>query len=148
MRFKHILLPTDGSPLSDKGVSLGISFAKRIKARVTTIHVVPEFRALADETLLPTSFAVRQRFLEEARARGKRIVDKVAKKAKTAGVRCNCIVAPSGFPFEKIIAAARKEKCDLIFMASHGRRGLSSVLLGSETSKVLTHSKIPVLVVR
>ena len=64
------------------------------------------------------------------------------------GVRCNCIVAPSGFPFEKILAAARKEKCDLIFMASHGRRGLSSVLLGSETAKVLTHSKIPVLVVR
>lgn len=148
MRFKHILLPTDGSPLSDKGVSLGIAFAKRIKARVTTIHVVPEFRALADETLLPTGFAIRQRFLQEASARGQRIVDKVAKKAKAAGVRCKCIVAPSGLPYERIIKTARKDKCDLIFMASHGRRGLSSVLLGSETAKVLTHSKIPVLVVR
>ena len=75
-------------------------------------------------------------------------MDKVAKKAKAAGVRCKSIVSPSGLPYEKIIAAARREKCDLIFMASHGRRGLSSVLLGSETAKVLTHSKIPVLVVR
>ena len=146
--FKHILLPTDGSPLSDKGVLQGIAFAKRIKARVTTIHVVPEFRALSDETMLPNSFAIREKFLQEARARGQRIVDKVAKKAKAAGVRCKCIVAPSGMPYLQIIAAARKEKCDLIFMASHGRRGLSSVLLGTETSKVLTHTKIPVLVVR
>ena len=147
--FKHILLPTDGSPLSEKGVRRGIAFAKRIKARVTTIHVVPEFRSLADEGLLPTSAAqLRQRFIEEAQARGKRIVDRVAKWAKTAGVRCKSIVVPRGLPYERIIAAARKEKCDLIFMSSHGRRGISSVLLGSETAKVLTHSKIPVLVVR
>ena len=149
MMFKHILLPTDGSPHSDKGVRAGIAFAKRIKARVTTIHVVPEFRALADDSLMPTSAVeLRQRFIEEATARGKRIVDKVAKRAKTAGVRCGTIVAPGGLPYEQIIAAARKHKCDLILMASHGRRGLSSMLLGSETAKVLTHSKVPVLVVR
>jgi nucleotide-binding universal stress UspA family protein len=148
MMFKHILLPTDGSPLSDKGVQRGIAFAKRIKARVTVIHVVPEFRALPDDTLLPTSAAVRLRFLDEAGKRGQRIVAKAAKKAAAAGVRCKTIVAPSGMPYLHIISAARKQKCDLIFMASHGRRGLSSVLLGSETSKVLTHSKIPVLVVR
>ena len=148
MIFKHLLLPTDGSPLSDKGVRRGIAFAKQIKARVTALHVVPEFRALADETLFPTSIDVRQRFIEEARARGQRIVDKVAKQAKASRVRCKVIVHPGGLPHEQIIATARKEKCDLIFMASHGRRGLSSVLLGTETSKVLTHSKIPVLVVR
>jgi nucleotide-binding universal stress UspA family protein len=124
-------------------------FAKQVKARVTTIHVVPEFRSLADEGMLPTSAAqLRQKFVAEAVARGKRIVDRVARKAKAAGVRCRCIIAPKGVPYEQIIAAARKEKCDLIFMSSHGRRGLSSVLLGSETAKVLTHSKIPVLVVR
>ena len=149
MWFKHVLLPTDGSPLSDKGVQRGLAFAKRLKARVTTIHVVPEFRALADDTLLTTSAAaLRERFLQEARARGQRIVDKVAKRAKAAGVRCKCVVAPAGLPYEQIIIAARKNKCDLIFMASHGRRGLSSLLLGSETAKVLTHSKVPVLVVR
>jgi len=148
MIFKHILLPTDGSPLSDKGVQRGIAFAKRIKARVTAMHVVPEFRALADDTLLPSSAELRERFRDEARARGQRIVDKAAKRAKAAGVRCATIVAPGGLPYEQIIAAARKQKCDLIVMASHGRRGLSSVLLGSETAKVLTHSKVPVLVVR
>jgi nucleotide-binding universal stress UspA family protein len=148
MMFKHILLPTDGSPLSDKGVQRGIAFAKRIKARVTAIHVVPEFRSLADDTLLPSSAELRERFREEARARGQRIVGKAAKRAKAAGVRCKTLVAPGGLPYEQIIAAARKQKCDLIVMASHGRRGLSSVLLGSETAKVLTHSKVPVLVVR
>ena len=148
MMFKHILLPTDGSPLSDKGVQRGIAFAKRIKARVTAMHVVPEFRSLADDTLLPSSAELRERFREEARARGQRIVDKAAKRAKAAGVRCKTLVAPGGLPYEQIIAVARKQKCDLIVMASHGRRGLSSVLLGSETAKVLTHSKVPVLVVR
>ena len=148
MMFKHILLPTDGSPLSDKGVQRGLAFAKRIKARVTTLHVVPEFRALSDESLLPTSAELRQRFIKEARARGQRIVDKVAKRAKSAGVSCKTLVHPGGLPHEQIIVAARKQKCDLIVMASHGRRGLSSLLLGSETAKVLTHSKVPVLVVR
>ena len=150
MKFKHILLPTDGSPVADKGVRQGIAFAKNIKARVTAIHVVPEFRALADEALLPASSAanIRQRFIDEAQARARRIVDKVEKRAKAAGVKCKSIIVPRGMPFEHIIEAARKEKCDLIFMSSHGRRGISSVLLGSETAKVLTHSKIPVLVVR
>jgi len=148
MIFKHILLPTDGSPLSERGVRRGLAFARRIKARVTTIHVVPEFRALADDTLLTTSTAVRARFRQEARARGQRLVDKVAKWAKAEGVRCKGLVAPGGLPYQQIISTARREKCDLIFMASHGRRGFSAVLLGSETSKVLTHSKTPVLVVR
>ena len=149
MIFKHILLPTDGSPLSDKGVQRGIAFAKRIKARVTAMHVVPQFRVLSDEAMLPSVEPLRQRLVDEAKLRGKRIIDKVAKRAKASGVRCNCIIVPpGGLIYEKIIATARKQKCDLIFMSSHGRRGLSSVLLGSETSKVLTHSKIPVLVIR
>lgn len=150
MKFTHILLPTDGSALSEKGVKRGIAFAKRIKARVTAVHVVPEFRALADEALLPTSGAanLRARFIQEAQARGERIVGRVARWAKAAGVRCKCVIVPRGLPYEHIIATARKEKCNLIFMSSHGRRGLSSVLLGSETAKVLTHSRIPVLVVR
>jgi len=149
MMFKHILLPTDGSPLSDKGVQRGIAFAKRIKARVTAMHVVPQFRVLADEAMLPSAAPLRQRLVAEAEAQGKRIIDKAAKRAKAAGVRCNGIVVPpGGLIYEKIIATARKQKCDLIFMSSHGRGGVASVLLGSETSKVLAHSKIPVLVVR
>jgi nucleotide-binding universal stress UspA family protein len=151
MMFKHILLPTDGSPLSEKGVKRGIAFAKGTKARVTTMHVVPQFRILADDGILPSSAAaqLRQRLVAEATDRAKKIVDRPSKWAKAAGVRCkSVIVPPGGLIYEKIIATARKEKCDLIFMSSHGRRGIASVLLGSETSKVLAHSKVPVLVVR
>ena len=151
MMFKHILLPTDGSPLSEKGVKRGIAFAKGVKARVTTMHVVPQFRILADEGMLPTSAAaqLRQRLVAEAESRAQRIVDRPAKWAKAAGVRCKAvIVPPGGSIYEKIIEIARKEKCDLILMSSHGRRGIASMLLGSETAKVLAHSKIPVLVVR
>ncbi len=149
MMFKHILLPTDGSPLSEKGVKRGIAFAKGVKARVTTMHVVPQFRILADEAMLPSAAPLRQRLVAEATDRAKKIVDRPAKWAKAAGVRCKTvIVPPGGLIYEKIIATARKEKCDLIFMSSHGRRGVASVLLGSETSKVLAHSKVPVLVVR
>jgi len=143
MIFKHLLLPTDGSPLSDKGVRRGIAFAKQIKARVTALHVVPEFRALADETLFPTSIDVRQRFIEEARARGQRIVDKVAKQAKASRVRCKVIVHPGGLPHEQIIATARKEKCDLIFMASHGRRGLPASCSAPKRRKYLPIARYP-----
>src|SRR5262245_20291043 len=147
--FKHILLPTDGSPLSEKGVKRGIAFAKRIKARVTTMHVVPQFRILADEAMLPSAAPLRQRLVAAAQERAKRIVDRPAKWAKTAGVRCRAIIVPpGGLIYERIIATARKEKCDLIFMSSHGRRGVASIILGSETAKVLVHSKIPVLIVR
>jgi nucleotide-binding universal stress UspA family protein len=147
--FKHILLPTDGSPLSEKGVKRGIAFAKGIKARVTTMHVVPQFRILADEAMLPSAAPLRQRLVAEAQERAKRIVERPAKWAKAAGVRCKCIIVPpGGLIYEKIIATARKEKCDLIFMSSHGRRGIASIILGSETAKVLAHSKTPVLVIR
>ena len=151
MMFKHILLPTDGSPLSDKGVKRGIAFAKGIKARVTTMHVVPQFRILADEACCPRA---RPRSCGSASSPRPRTAasassTRPSKWAKAAGVRCkSVIVPPGGLIYEKIIATARKEKCDLIFMSSHGRRGMASVLLGSETSKVLAHSKVPVLVVR
>ena len=151
MKFKHILLPTDGSPLSEKGVKRGIAFAKGVKARVTAMHVVPQFRILADEGMVATSATeqLRQRLVAEAQYRAKRIVERPAKWAKAAGVRCKgVIVPPGGLIYEQIIATARKEKCDLIFMSSHGRRGIAAMLLGSETAKVLAHSKIPVLVVR
>src|SRR5262245_18436392 len=82
--FKHILLPTDGSPLSEKGVKRGIAFAKGVKARVTTMHVVPQFRLLADADPLPSAVALRQRLVAEAQERAKRIVDRPAKWAKTA----------------------------------------------------------------
>jgi nucleotide-binding universal stress UspA family protein len=147
--FKHILLPTDGSKLSDRAVQRGIELAEAVDARVTAVHVVPEFRMMADESfVLPTSVDLKSRYEKEAKARALKMLDKIAARAQAAGVAYEGVVVVGETPYERIIETARKRKCDLIMMASHGRRGLSALLLGSETSKVLTHSKVPVLVVR
>lgn len=146
--FKHILLPTDGSKLSSKAVKRGIELAKTSRARVTAIHVVPEFKLMVDEGITMLSPALKKRFEDEGRARSRKMLDDIARQARARGVRCTTVCEASDLPYQSIIETARKKKCDLILMASHGRRGLSSLLLGSETAKVLLHSKIPVLVVR
>lgn len=146
--FKHILLPTDGSKLSNRAVGIGIRFAGKIRARVSALHVVPAFKAFANEGFAPLSPVLKRRLEEEARAGAARILDSIARQARSRRVRCATLVVASDLPYQEIIATARRKKCDLILMASHGRRGLSSLLLGSETAKVLLHSKVPVLVVR
>jgi nucleotide-binding universal stress UspA family protein len=146
--FKHILLPTDGSKLSSKAVKMGIDIAKKNGARVTAMHVVPQFTLMVDDGITMLSPALKKRFEDEGKARANKMLDTVAKEARASGVRCKTLCVASDLPYQQIIAIARKEKCDVILMASHGRRGLSSLLLGSETAKVLLHSKIPVLVVR
>ena len=146
--FKHILLPTDGSPVSDKAVKRGIEFAKKIGARVTALHVVSAFRFMADEGVMVLNPTLRKRFEDEGKARGKEILDAVAKRARAKGVRCATVCVSGDQAFHEIVATARRSKCDLIMMASHGRRGVSALVLGSETQKVLAHSSIPVLVVR
>src|SRR5262245_33069753 len=146
--FKHILLPTDGSPVSDKAVRRGIEFAKKIRERITALHVVPDFRFMAEEGITPLNPALKKRFRDEGHAHAKKILEAVAKRARARGVRCAIVSATSDLPYQEIVSTAKRQKCDLIMMASHGRRGLSSLLPGSETSKVLTHSRVPVLVVR
>jgi nucleotide-binding universal stress UspA family protein len=147
--YKHILVPTDGSKLSAKAVKQAIQFAKSIGATVTAIHVSNEFRAMMDEGFAVPAFpAIKKRFEEETAKRSKALLESVKSGAQTAGVECNCVSVTNDFPYDAIIKQAKKSKCDLIMMASHGRKGLSSILLGSETAKVLTHSTIPVLVVR
>jgi nucleotide-binding universal stress UspA family protein len=147
--FKHILLPTDGSKLSDRAVNRGIEFAEAIGARVTAVHVIPEFRMMADESfVLPTSAELKRRYDTEAKARAQKMLDKIGERAKAAGVKYEGVCMTGDVPYEHIIETAKKKKCDIIMMASHGRRGISGLLLGSEAAKVLTHSKIPVLVVR
>jgi nucleotide-binding universal stress UspA family protein len=147
--FKHILLPTDGSKLSDRAVQRGIELADAIGARVTAVHVIPEFRMMADESfVLPTSVDLKTRYEKESKARASKMLEKISARAEAAGVPYESVVVIGDTPYEQIIDTAKKRKCDLIMMASHGRRGISALLLGSETSKVLTHSKVPVLVVR
>ena len=147
--FKHILLPTDGSKLSDRAVQKGIELAQAVGARVTAMHAIPEFRMMADESfVLPTSVDIKKRYEKEAKARAEKLLAKITERAKEAGLKADSVCVMGDVPYEAIIEACKKTKCDVIVMASHGRRGVSGLLLGSETSKVLTHSKVPVLVVR
>jgi len=144
--FKHILLPTDGSPLSEEAMRKGIQFAKTINARVTGFCVVPRLREYSYDSEIGPEFK------KQAAAAVQADVNKnllaIEKAAKEAGVACETAQEKSDQPYEAIIEAAKKRECDLIIMASHGRRGVGALLIGSETQKVLTHSKIPVLVYR
>lgn len=147
--YKHILLPTDGSTLSEKAVKQCIRLAKSIGAKITAINVVAEFQMIMDEGfVMSNAAAVKKRFEDETEKRSKKLLAEVKANASAAGVECDSVSVTSSVPYEAIIKQAKKAKCDLIMMASHGRKGLSSILLGSETAKVLTHSTIPVLVVR
>jgi len=147
--FKHILLPTDGSKLSDRAVQRGIEFADSISAKVTAVHVIPEFTMMADESfVLPSIGDLKRRYDKEAKVRAQKLLDKIGERAKAAGVKYEGVCVMGDVPYEHIIDTAKKKKCDIIMMASHGRRGISGLLLGSEAAKVLTHSKLPVLIVR
>jgi nucleotide-binding universal stress UspA family protein len=144
--YKHILLPTDGSDLSERAVREGIRFAKSIGARLTALHVTPQFYP----SQMP-GHAVIERAREHderSKASARHALDAVEHAAREADVACTALHRVSDSPSDEIIQVAMERGCDLIFMASHGRRGVSALLLGSETNKVLTHSKIPVLVTR
>lgn len=144
--FKHLLLPTDGSQLSETAIQKGVQFAKSINAAVTGFYVMPEFHTLTFQTeMLEDTKAT---FARDSRAHAEQFLGVIAKAAKAAGVACDTALATSDHPYEAIIRAAEEKSCDLIVMASHGRRGVQGILLGSETHKVLTHSKLPVLVYR
>jgi len=146
--FKHILVPADGSQLSDSMLDRAISFARENGAKMTFFFAKPEYPlAFYGEGALidPTT---PERFAEMADGQAKDILGKAEAKAKAQGVVATSLSLANSAPWEGIIAAADQVGADLIFMASHGRRGISGLLLGSETQKVLTHSKIPVLVYR
>ncbi|HXZ95986.1 MAG TPA: universal stress protein [Burkholderiales bacterium] len=146
--YKHILLPTDGSPLSERAVESGIQFAKAVGARVTGLHITPRFSVTPLKGWAHGTSKPRARLQEIFNEHAKQYIAVIQKKARTAGVRCQCLRVPGGSPYEEIIKTARNKGCDLIYMASHGRKGVSAVVLGSETVKVITHSPIPVLVHR
>ena len=148
--FKHILLATDGSALSGKGAALAIKMARALGARLTAVHVVRAYdeRMGYDGSVMPKMPELKKRFEKNMAAAAKSVLDPVKQAATEGKVTCETVMVASESPYEEIIGQARKSKCDLIVMASHGRKGIQSVLLGSETTKVLTHSEIPVLVVR
>jgi len=142
--FRHILLPTDGSPLSENAVLKGIQLARSLGARVTGIHVSPQFHVLTYRTDMLED--TRAEYERDSQAHAQRYLAFVAKAAKECGVPCQTLRAMNDEVDEAIVTAAREQGCDLIVMASHGRRGLGKVLLGSQTQRVITESSIPVLV--
>lgn len=144
--YKRILLPTDGSEASERAVLAGIDFARDAGAEVVAMTATPAFHAItADTEMLEQT---RQQYEDSAGRAAQRRLDEIVALARDAGVPCSSVQVVSDNPHEAIIATARDRLCDLIIMASHGRRGLKGLLLGSETQKVLVHSAIPVLVHR
>lgn len=144
--FKHILLPTDGSKLSERSVKEGIRMAKQLKASITAIHVSPKMHPYSYQMEMLGNAS--GNFDQAAADRAEDVLCFVKKAAAGSNVKCDAVHVVSDHPYKEIVKAATKNACDLILMASHGRRGLEGVLLGSETQKVLTHSKVPVLVYR
>jgi nucleotide-binding universal stress UspA family protein len=146
--FKHLLVPTDGSQLSQETVKRAIAFAHEAGARITFFYAKPEYPvAFYGEGALidPTT---PEKFSQMANQQASDILGSCTQQAAAENVPAGVSSATSDVPYEAIIAAAEASGCDLIFMASHGRRGIGGFLLGSETQKVLTHSRVPVLVYR
>ena len=146
--YKNILVATDGSRLSAKAVAHALALAKSVGAKLTGFYASADYPmpAYADGVVYePVS---RKEYAAMCKKEAEKILDIIATRARAAGVTFAGVHAIASAPWEAILSAARKNKCDAIVMASHGRRGVSALLLGSETQKVLTHSKLPVIVVR
>jgi nucleotide-binding universal stress UspA family protein len=146
--FKHILIPTDGSDFSEKVVKDGMALAKTINAKITGVHVYPSFIMISYGEFGPVDGELQKQMLESAKTEGDKYLDRLQAAAKSAGVAFDRVLLENDNAWKGILETAQKKGCDLVLMAAHGRRGLSALVLGSETNKVLTHSKIPVLVYR
>jgi nucleotide-binding universal stress UspA family protein len=146
--YRNILVATDGSKLSMKAAMHAIELAKTIGARITGFFASPSYPLPLYADGVVFSPLSRREYEAQCRQEAERILGAIAAKAKSAGVDFTPASAINSSPWEAILAATRKHKCDAIVMASHGRSGVAALVLGSETQKVLTHSKLPVLVVR
>ena len=147
--YKHILIPTDGSQTAEKAVAAGIEFAREANARITWFTAVPEYMLPTEGELMGKNHIVSMdEHNANSREEAQRILAGPAHRAHAAGVVSETDYAQSNHPYQAIIAAATRHGCDLIFMSSHGRKGLPGLFLGSETRDVLTHSTIPTLVYR
>jgi nucleotide-binding universal stress UspA family protein len=146
--YKHILIPTDGSKFSARAVEHGVAVAKATGASVTGLFVAPAPTPLVFEGLLPVAYMQPEEHAELTERIAAKYLAAIASAAANSGVAFEGVTVAGEYPAEAILEQARKRKCDLIVMASHGRRGISALLLGSETQKVLTHSPIPVLVIK
>jgi nucleotide-binding universal stress UspA family protein len=147
--FKQILVSTDGSKLSQKAIRAAVRLAKASGSAVTGVYVIPPYVPPAyGEGVMYATYLTPKRYKESTERAAKKALAVLEVEAQTAAVACKKVTLIADSPWQGIIGTAKKKRCDLIVMASHGRRGLAGLVLGSETVKVLTHSKIPVLVCR
>lgn len=146
--YAHILIPTDGTDLSHQAVEKGVAFAAEQKAKVTLLYVQPDFPVPLGSESVMLAPETRSDYARSSQMQAAKILEKAAAVAAHIGVPAVTQTAVHNEPYEVIIETARASGCDLIFMASHGRRGISGLLIGSVTHKVLTHCKTPVLVCR
>ncbi|MGH8635450.1 MAG: universal stress protein [Burkholderiales bacterium] len=146
--FRNILVPTDGSALSRKAIRRAVQLAKEQKGRVTGFYVGPTWRPRGNVESMSYRMMSPDEHAASVKKTATHVLDAVRREAAKAGVPCTTSFSTDDYPYVKIVEAATRNGCDLILMATHGRRGISRLLLGSETSKVLAHSTIPVLVCR
>lgn len=144
--FKHVLIPTDGSALAEKAIRYGVALAKGEGAKITALTVFKPFHVMTLEPGMLTDTTAG--YAEHVSQQTKKYLDVISQAAKEAGVSCESVSLEHEHPYQGIIETAQKRDCDLIVMASHGRSGLSGVVLGSQAVKILTQSKVPVLVYR
>lgn len=144
--FKHFLLPTDGSAGSDVAIQQGVRLARDMGAKVTGIHVVAPFHTFTYRVDMIED--TEEQYEKESDERARKVLATIEQQARECGVPCDTVVVRSDDTYQAIVDTADQRGCDLIAMASHGRRGVRGLLLGSETQKVLTHSQLPVLVYR
>ena len=146
--FKNILVPTDGSALSQKAAVRGVALAKAVGAKVTAFFAAPPATPIVYRNHLPVGFAQPGEHEQMIKKTAAKYLDFIARAAKKAGVRFEAVQVTSDFPDEAILDIAKKKKCDVIVMATNGQGGVRGMFIGSVTQKVLNQSKIPVLVVR
>lgn len=146
--YQRILIATDGSTLSRKAVTSGIELAALVGAQVVVLKVIPRYPVSYFEGGMAVSVQEVSKVEKQWADAAQTVVDDVKAKAEASGVKAKAVTIKSDLVAEAIITAAKKHKCDLIVMASHGRRGIKRLLMGSETQHVLTHSHVPVLILR
>ena len=146
--FKNILIPTDGSPLSQKAVVQGVALAKSVGAKVTAFFAAPPATPIVYRDHLPVGYATPGEHEEMIKKTAAKYLGFVERAAKKAGISYEAIHVTSDYPEEGILKVAQKKKCDLIVMATHGQGGLRGMFIGSVTQKVLNQAKIPVMVFR
>ena len=146
--YKHILIPTDGSPTADKAVAAGLEFARESEARVTLFTAVPEYEMPSEAEIMARQVRSIEEHNRNSEKRAHEVLAPAEQRAQAAGIAFDSDFVQSDRPSQAIVDAARDHGCDAIFMATHGRTGLARMWHGSETEEVLTHSAIPTLVYR